>query len=360
MQELNVSEDLARRAMNEAEGVLERARDILLELLPKYLFIKAKYLSHKTDGSGGLFFICLEKGSTEYIIVKALVYSDREWLREVTVHRLPEMFYQQFSDFIRDHRTSSHIYDSQKSKDDFVAAIHPADFAFMFNAWDRPKEDASPESPLPADPSHPAAKLRSIFESYLSNKMLQRIEAEVDYDFYTRTQFDAIREAVDLERAPREKPSIEEAQKEAPEERFKIYFKGQFVIDPISGKPLEQVQVGDLIYCDLLDRNEMALAAARLIGAFKHGMWVPVRGVVVEIQDMMGERRKYRLKLAPGTYADVLSFVGFKVRTTPLTVQETVTKAREFSISPAFSPFLPLVIAVALVVVLVIALLMMR
>jgi hypothetical protein len=358
--ELNVSEDLAKSAVLEANGALGKARAILLELLPRYLFVKVRFLSTKTDGKAGLAFLCLEKGSDDFLLFDLIVESNREWLKGIGIQRSPDTFYRHLKDYHRENINGPMAHESSRMNQELRLKLQPQVFKFVFDKWEQPKQDLVAESGHSKEAIHPAALLAFIIENMIADITVQKMSAEVDYDFLSVAQFGEISDelglyvekpaAVQVVALPQVKPDRED-------EPFRIYFKGQFIIDPISGRLLEEVMVGDLLYCEIVDRSDMAVAAARLIGAYKRGLWVPVRGLVVDVQQMTGERRKYCLKLAPGVFVDVLSFTGVRVRTQPYAFPEVMNTIKEAQLT--WSPA-PVIFAAALVVLLVIALFLTR
>lgn len=354
-QELRVSQDLAHMALSEAQGELEKARSILRNLLPRYLTVKVRYLTVKSDGGGGLVFVCMEKDTGQFLIFKTIVESDRDWLKKTRVQWSSDLFYRLFRDYFREHSSGTKVFDSQKLKQALSSRISAALLRPLFEQWDRPKRDIIPESRAAEEPTHPGSVLQALFASALADALVEKVSIDVDYEFYNTQQFEAIRRNLGLI-TPQPKKSSERAAGEE-KERFKIFLKGQFVIDPVNGAAVSDLEIGDSAYCDILDRSEVSLSAARLIGAYKRGLWMPVRGRITEINKAIGERRRIRLKLAQGVYLDVLSFDSLLVRVNELTPKERVLRAEE---SPHEDGPLPLLIAVVLVAVLILALMILR
>jgi hypothetical protein len=353
-QELRVSEDLAHMALSEAQGELEKARAILKDLLPRYLTVKVRYLAVKGDGGGGLIFLCMEKDSPEMLIFDTIVESDRAWVKSTRVHWSSDLFYRLFRDYFHENTTGSKVFDAQRLRQALSARISPAQLMPLFELWDQPKREIIPEARMVEEPTHPGSILHSLFAAALGDALVEKVVVDLDYDFYSNQQFEVIRRSLGLI-PPKPKQAAPAAVEER--ERFKLFLKGQFVIDPVNGVAVSDLEIGDSAYCDILDRSEVSLSAARLIGAYKRGLWMPVRGRVVEINRAIGERRRIRLKLAPGIYLDVLSFDSLLVRVNELTPKERLMKAEE---GPHEDGPLPLLIAVVLVAVLILALLILR
>lgn len=360
-QELNVSKDLARLAMDEAEGMLEKARDILQGLIPKYVFVKAKYSSRKSDGRNGLLLLCTEKGAESFLFYKAMVASSRDWLQDIVISRPPELMDRILDGFFKEHKSASLEFESAKLGEDLAKVVGGSTLQFMFDGWDKPKPESSGAPSKNMNNGSTTEKVIEIFETALSEILLQRVAVEVDYDFYTPSQFAPIAAALGIDLAvQKSEETPRDAQEEKPkevEDKFKLYLKGQFIIDPTGGTLVNDIKVGDFAYCDITDRGEVALAAGRLIGAYKKGLWLPIRGAVVEVLDMAGDRKQYRVQVAQAIFVDVLSFTGFRIRTNAMTARDVVLKAKDSS--HGFGA-MPLFIAIALVAALIILIIMMR
>jgi hypothetical protein len=354
--EMSITEDLAGMAMSEAGGVLEQARAIVLEMLPKFLFIKIKFLSQKSDGSGGLIFLCAEKDKPGYLINQAIVDSNRDWIRSVVVHRQPEIFQRLFADFFREHK-GHQLYDCQKLKDDLGGRIRPADFQFAFDSWGSPGKGDTPGQE--GGPDSISAKIAGMFAFILSDLMVQTVDVTASFDLYTTSQFEAAQEALGLVKPEaKEVPSqAAETHEQEEESSLRVTLKGRFMIDPVDGILLSEINVGDKVYCEIVDRSDIAVAVARHIGAYVRGTWYPTVGEVMEFKDHVGDRRQYRLRLSQGVYIDALSFTGFKVRTRSMSFREVALKAREPSSAISF---VPLLVAAFIVVILMVSLMMSR
>ena len=126
--------------------------------------------------------------------------------------------------------------------------------------------------------------------------------------------------------------------------------KGQFNIDPVNGTAVHSLRVGDSVYCEIIDRKDVSVSVGRLIGAYKQGLWLPIKGRILEVTEAVGDRRRFNLILARGIYIDVLSFSDILVRTTELRPRERVREAQP---NQDQSSSLPLLVAVVLLAALV-------
>ena len=145
-EEMRVSEDLALMAVQEAEGELEKARDILNDLLPKYLAIKAKFMSSRSRGICGLVFIVIKKQAGNFLIFRTLSDGNRDWVSTVRVHRGPEMFFRTIKDYFDARSTSLLLFDAQKLKDGIQSRLSSASLQYIFELWDEPKTEIVPDS----------------------------------------------------------------------------------------------------------------------------------------------------------------------------------------------------------------------
>jgi len=353
-EELHVSPDLARMAVNEASGELEQAREILVSMLPKYLAIKVKFISRRQNGITGLIFIVMQKKVDRFLIFRTVSESNREWVKPIKVHRPPDTFFRTIKDYFDSRSTSLHLFDAQKLKDGIASRLSPSGLQYLFDLWDIPKHDIIPEGDPVEQFQKPGDILYNVFTSALEDIMVDKVQVEIDYDFYTETQFAPFKESLGLVRPSERKKEQAEKEESA---GLKVCLKGQFIIDPVAGTPVHEIDKGMVVYSDILDRSDVAVSIGRLIGAYKKGLWLPIRGRVVEAIDATGDRKKFQVKVSSGVYIDILSLKGIKVRTTKLSSRQRVEKAQE---TKGDASMTPLLIAVSLMAFLIIVLLMLR
>lgn len=355
VEELHVSEDLARIAVMESQGELEMAREILQGLLPKYLFIKAQFMTKRSDGNGGLIFILVEKGASRFRIFKTIFESDPEWVSKVNVRRSPAIINKIFEDYFGEHVSGRRAFDAQQLKDRLSSKLSPGGLQYLFDLWDCPKTEVI-ENSNPLDTYHkPGDILYMLISTILAEILVEKIALSIDYDFYTEAQFGPIREKLGLASKDSGSYSLNGAKKLR--EGLKVYLKGRFAIDAVNGTPVHALETYDSVYCEIMDRSDVSVAVARLIGAYKQGLWIPVKGKITEISEAIGDRKKYRVMITPGVYVDVLSFTDLLVRTADFGPRERVQRSSDGS--EEFNP-LPLLIAVVLLALLVISLLLAR
>jgi len=359
-EEMRVTKDLARVAVTEAMGEIGKARKILVDMLPKYVAIKVRFLSRHSNKGGGLVFLLAEKGAEKYLIFRTLYDTNREWVESINVRRPPDTFLRIIRDFFEEHSTSIRIFDAQKLKESLELVLSPTSMQYIFELWDIPKHEII-ETDNPADSLNtPTAILHSMFSSLLGETLFDDVNVELDYDFFTETQFSSLRESFGLDAPSDQKEKDKPSEKEIFESEgdgLRVYLKGQFVIDPVSGTPVKLLEVGSTATCEILDRSEVAESVARMIGAYAKGMWLPTRGRIVEVRKSSGDRSRIRLRVASGVYVDVLSYDDIKVRTTnPVSIETVLATPLP---APETSMF-PLLIAVVLLAFLIIFLLMTR
>jgi len=355
VEELHVSEDLARIAVMESQGQLELAREILQGLLPRYLFIKAQFIPKRSSGNGGLIFILVEKGASRFTIFKTIFESDRDWINKVNVRRSPALYNKIFEDYFQKNVSGRRMFDAQQLKDRLSSKLNPGGLQYLFDLWNCPKTEVI-ENSNPLDTYHkPGDILHMLINTVLGEILVEKITVTIDYDFYTEMQFGPVREKLGL--APTDSGRHAGTNAKKLNKGLKVFLKGRFAIDAVNGTPVHALETYDSVFCEIMDRSDISVSVARLIGAYKQGLWMPVKGKITEISEGIGDRKKYRVMVTPGVYVDVLSFTDLLVRTADFSSKE---KVRPSSQSPEeFNP-LPLLIAVVLLALLVISLILAR
>ena len=321
-----------------------------------YLLVKIKFMSLKRTGNGGLIFFCVEKGRDSFLILRTLVVGDTEWVGNINVYEPAFDFYSTIKNFLNTARSGTYLYDAQVLKNGFLDKVNPGNFQGLFELG-TPQTDSSGivgdnSSSVGKSPAVTLA-LTTIIDAILPEIFVEKLNFELDYEFADEATFDGMREKFELN----PKISASRSDRKLDPERFKLYLKGQFVIDPVSGVSAGNLEPGNQVYVEITDRSDVALAAAKMVGAFKSGLWLPVRGLVVEIHDLVGERRRFRLRLSPGIYLDVLSYSTILVRNNDLSLTERLEHAEELN---PLAGTLPLLISVLLVAVFILALLVLR
>ena len=75
--EMHVTEELARSAVLQADGELDKARSILDGMVARYLLIQASFVSLKSrDSGGGLIYLIAEKGASDFILFKPITNNE--------------------------------------------------------------------------------------------------------------------------------------------------------------------------------------------------------------------------------------------------------------------------------------------
>ncbi len=356
-EELKVSKDLARMAINEAAGELTKAREILDALIPQYLCIKAQFHSQRSKGGSGLVFIIKKKNAHKFLIFRTIYEKNREWAKNFSVHRPPDVFLRIIKDYFEIHSGDMPLFDAQKLKDGLAPLQDAVTLQHLFELWDNPKTNDADTADTKQSLSNPGSILKNLISSVLNEALVDTVNLELDYDFYSDSQFNAIRENFGLLSDTPDEEKNEELTEEKEKDEIKVYLKGRFMLDPVNGIPVHELNIGDTVYIEILDRTQVAKIVGEVIGAYKSGYWLPIRGKISETDEAVGDSTKFRLHVGHGAYVNVISINDLKVRSFHLTFRERITKAQEDSSNTSMTPIL---VAVALLAFLIMVLLMLR
>ncbi len=348
---MKVSEALADLAVQQAGGELAKAREILAGLITKYLVIKAQFLTRRSEGIGGLIFVVMERNATEFAIFRTVAGVDRDWVGSVNVQASPVEFHKIIKDYFQQHTSGMHVFDAQKLKDGLSARLTVGELRNVFDIHDSPGGDSGPVR----------AVIRSLVEAALGDALADRVALKVEHEFYPEVQFSLMREALGLVVPQKGTVAGEKAAEETQKQALDVHVKGRFAIDPIDGKMVRELAPGEYVYCEIVDRTDTAVAVGRLVGAYNNGLWLPVGGLIEDVQDAAGQRMKFNVKIGSGAFVDVLSYKDLKVRvSTRVSVEDEPEEPEVQKAAKPEANMVPLIIAVSLVAFLILVLMLLR
>lgn len=349
--ELDVSEEIALKAVNEADGEIDKARKIIREMMPRHLFIKVRFNAQRQEQAGLIFFL-VEKGRPDFILFRAIAEKDVDWIKGHSVMVPPLDFFNAIRRYFTERSTGVNLFDSQQLRTAISNKFSAASVQYLFSLWDQPKTEIQPDTPPDRAFQQVGTILHNLITTILEDILIDRTDVDLDYDFMSEKEFDEIAVGLGLQKESEE--NNDSGEESDSKEGLKVYLKGHFVIDPVYGKLVQELEIGDLVYAQINDNSEVGISIGRLIGAYRMGLWRPVRCKINEITKLTGERFKVSLKIARGIFIDVLSFEDILVRTNSLTKNPPSKKTPVEDISTV--SFVPLLIAVVIAVVLILLL----
>ena len=350
-EEMKVSESLADLAVLQAGGELAKAREILGGLVSKYLVIKAQFLTRRAEGIGGLIFVVMERNATEFAIFRTVAGVDRDWVGFVSVQASPVEFYKIIKDYFQQHTSGMHVFDAQRLKDGMSARLTVSELQNIFNMHDSAGGDSE----------SPRAAIRLLVEAALGDAIADRVALKTEHEFYPEVQFSLMREGLGLVVPQKGTVAGEKAAEVRQQQALDVHLKGRFAIDPVEGKMVHELAPGEYVYCEIVDRTDTAVAVGRMVGAYNNGLWLPVGGLVEDVQDAAGQRRKFSVKIGTGVFVDVLSYKDIKVRvSTRVSVEDEPEEPEVNKAAKPEASMVPLIIAVSLVAFLILVLMLMR
>ena len=350
--EMEVNEDLALKAVIEAEGDIDKARKIVQDLIPQFLFIKLKFTTNRKK-QAGLVFLLAEKRRPEFVLFRTIAETDVFWVDSQSVSISPVDFFNMVKRYFTEKTTGSKLFDSQQLREAISKKLNATAVQYLFSLWDQPKSQYLSEEVPPEETFHQVGQiLGNLFNKVLEDILIDRIKLDLDYDFMTRNEYDKVAPSLGLE------PEVDKGEQAdavpVQSEKLKVCLKGQFVIDPVHGILVQELAVGDKAYVEIIDFSELAVSVGRLIGAYKMGMWRPVRCKVEEITKLTGERWKYRLKVTKGIFIETLSDENILVRTKTYAKEIPPLKVAENQGEISFIPLLAgIIVAIVLIMLIV-------
>lgn len=361
--EYHISEELAARATSEANGELENARRILDSIVPKYLFIKVRYLENNHEKGGGIILIGLEKNTGSFLLFRTLVDQSKDTITNIDYRLRPDYLYTNLKNYFAKATGASVFHDSEDLRNKLSRHLKPMSLNQIFHYGNSRKIASIEESfgisdvKVEPEPQLDTSQfiLRELFTKVLGEVLFRGITVAADYDLMTVPEFEAVREALDLEDVSKHAPEVKKQERK--EYKPDIILKGQLIIDPIEGCHTMYIKEGDRIYCDIVDRTEIATVVVDRLGLRKQGFWKSAIGRIVEITDTSQDLGRFRIQIAKGVYviAPVLKNVKIKTFKTAYEIREEARAAETQVANP-----MPLLIGVILVAALVMILIMLR
>ncbi len=362
---INMSEELTESAAPQAGGESSDAGEAPDSMHPKYLYVKAKYIVSEFEGICGLIFLCLDKDGHGFSFIRTIAERNVEWINSINMSGSPETFYRIFNEQAKNPKQGSTLYEAKKITEGLTSQLKPSLFQEFFKIWQAFGSESA--GTIPQNSSYSgtpeagvdniASALEETVRLSLEEVLLKRLEYfEADYNFLTSVHHDLMMTNLGLSTSEQADGSGKTGQ--VIEDTFKLYLKGNFLIDPAFGARVQDLEEGDFVYCEILDRSEVALSAARMIGAYKRGLWLPVRGRILEIEEKEDERCRFRLQLAKGVYLDTLSYINLRIRTEDYKSAAKRQLPEPETAAPTNS--LALLVGVVLVAMLVMAFILMR
>lgn len=321
VRELNVKEDIVRLAVDEANGEIDGARKIILDLMPRYLAIKARFISGRRT-SAGLIFILTEKGRSDFTLFRVIFETDVNYISSIPLSVPAADFFDEIRNYFNERAAGFKVYDSQKLRAGISKKLNGTALQYLFDLWDEPEVQVISETE-PGDTYNQVGQIvTQLLEGIVGEIIVDRANVELSYEFISESDFQAnsSRFGLEVESVEKTKDAKEDTTTST---GLQVYLVGQFVIDPVGGSVVKEIQVGDTAYVEILDRSDVAVTIGRLIGAYKIGFWRPIRATVVNIISLTAERRKVRLRIGKGIYVNVLSFNDILVRTKRIARSET-------------------------------------
>jgi hypothetical protein len=352
--EMDVTEDLAQLAVTEANGEIDKAREIVRGLIPRYLFMKIKFIASRKE-QAGLIFLLAEKGRPDFILFRAIAETDSAWVDSHPVNVFPVEFFNTIRRYFTEQTTGPKLFDSQKLRAEIAKRLNASALQYIFSLWDQPKTETRPESVSSGEINNQVGSIiHDLITRLLEDIFIDRIKVDLDYDFMIEKNFKAIAQDLGLESGSYTAVLTQEEPEQS--EGLKVSLKGQFVIDPVNGIPSQELKVDDKVYVEIVDRSELGVSIGRLIGAYRMGIWRPVRCRIEEINQLTGGRWRFHLRVTKGIFVDVLSYESILVRNRPYNQLSTSANApadkSEINMIPLFVGVIAVIVIIVVLAVL--------
>ncbi len=311
--DFGIPEEAAEACLVAAGWELEAAKKVANLSRVQHLLVSIRFLGRNPLPHGGLISILLARGATEPEHIIGLTIDGYEYIEEISPH-FPA------SDFIK-----AILYPPKRNRGDstwlsvkqsIILSLTPEAVEELFsNGGGETIAEVSDEGTLlEHNPLKDA--ISELIKHHLDELFMESIKIEIAAEFLNGFQHDNLKlllsdETVEKDEDPEEK----KPKPHLPDVAFKVQLRGRLIIDPHQGVPVEDLQVGDTIICDIIDISSIATEVGKMLGAYKRGIWFPINGRIISLKEGLSGTKRIILVAGRGIYivTSALNSVRIKV-----------------------------------------------
>lgn len=275
----------------------------------EHLMVNLRFMGRNPIPHGGLLSILLRRGKIEPEHFVGLMLDGYEYLEEVSPH-FPH------SDFIKaithPHKLPKDESAWYRIRDSILLGFDQATVNHLFSLTGGRVSEFGEDGTVNEHDDLKDA-LQRLLKPAIDNIYMESVTLEISAEFLNGFQCDNLMENFRLEE-PRKKSAHIEETAQPTEEVFKVYLKGNLIIEPHRGIAVTDLQVGDTIICDIIDPQPVALQVGKMLGIYRRGVWFPAKGKIVELGDSLAGTRKITIRAGHGIYIIARSINSVRIR----------------------------------------------
>lgn len=279
----------------------------------QHLLINIRFLGKNPLPHGGLISILLSRGSREPEHIIGLTIDGYEYIDEISPHFPPADFIKAILYPPRRNRGDS-TWLSMKQSIVLNLTLEAVEGLFHTGGGETLVEVGDDGTLKEHDPLKDA--VRELLKHLIDELFMESVKIEIAAEFLNGFQHDNLKLLLRDETGETdEEPEEKESQSHLPDVGFKVQLRGRLIIDPHQGVLVEDLQVRDTIICDIIDISSIATEVGKMLGAYKRGVWFPIKGKIISIKDGLSGTKRINLIAGRGIYivTSALSSVRVKV-----------------------------------------------
>ncbi len=309
----------------------------------EYLLINLRYKGKNPLPHGGLVSILLKENSEEPEHMVGLALDGYEYIEDISPH-LPA------SDFIKAVVKPAKLQRENSPwlslKQTILIYLTKEAVTELFSLGSGRTVGVDPDGKV-ADRTPLKDAVISFIRSPIDELFMESTKLDVSVEFLNGFQYDNLRDIY-----KKEDPVQEEEERKLVSEKkadnFQVQLKGRLVIDAHHGVVVEDLVVGDIIICDIVDPSVVAVEVGKMLGVYRNNVWFPARGKIVSIEDSLSGTKRITMRAGHGIYivATALSSVRIKASETSLdSIMRRIEIQRDESVRSALG-LLPLALVI--------------
>ncbi len=308
-----------------------------------HLLVNVRFTGKNPIPHGGLISLLLSRDKPEPVFFVGLVLDGYEYVDEVSPH-FPA------SDFIKAIIHPNKVPRDENSwirlRDSILLNIDSDIINHLFSLTPGKTTELTKSGKMTERDTLKEA-LSNLLKPAIDNIYMESVKLEISAEFINGFQYDNLMESASVVDTG-EEDEDEHKHALSKEEEFKVYLKGAVIIEPQRGVPVEDLEIGDTIICDVIDPQPVALQVGKMLGIYRQGVWFPAKGKIVDLADSLSGTKKITIRAGHGIYiiSRALNSVRIRVSENELeSIMRRIERQREEAVRSAAS-MLPVVLVI--------------
>jgi len=302
----------AQLALDVAGGDEEKALGLINFVRPRYLIVKVHFSGSGVRSLEGLVLVILHDGSDMPVYTTAVVVN----YSEEAIYIEPGaglVYWQQLIASNRREQSRYNIESSLETKEYIEREILPETGFTLWTSAREIKELKAGNLPEKEKDKKIAEYDRLAKESMsnlLEGHFKLNLRMDLELELITEMQFVEVSKGLGLMSTP--EPGVDESIKQLESQveskkNVTIVLQGQAVLDPSGGIFVKDLQIGDRIAVDIIERSPVADHLGKLLGLRKGHYWLHTWGFIKKFKTAESGKRQMIIEIARRIYIEALA-----------------------------------------------------